>query len=227
MDEADRAAFVALGGQTLELLGERALHWPAQRRLIVADLHLGKADAFRSAGLALPEGDTREDLDRLARLVVRCGVESLWVLGDFLHGPLRGDAWRDQWRAFRRSHSSLDVVVVPGNHDRALRGAELDVRIEASRLTDGPFVFAHDPAGQTTRASATAPTVVCGHVHPVVRIPGIAGRHPAFVIDAGVLVLPAFSAFTGGWLVTPDSLRFACVRGHLLRMPPQVKRDRR
>ena len=84
-----------------------------------------------------------------------------------------------------------------------------------------------DPAGQATRASATAPTVVCGHVHPVVRIPGIAGRHPAFVIDAGELVLPAFSAFTGGWLVTPDSLRFACVRGHLLRMPPQVKRDRR
>ncbi|RBD77516.1 phosphoesterase, partial [Xanthomonas oryzae pv. oryzae] len=39
-----------LAGETVELLGERALYRPAHRALLIADLHLGKADVFRRAG---------------------------------------------------------------------------------------------------------------------------------------------------------------------------------
>jgi hypothetical protein len=47
------------------LVGARALYWPARRALLIADLHLGKADVFRRAGIALPSGGTGEDLQRL------------------------------------------------------------------------------------------------------------------------------------------------------------------
>ena len=48
--------------RTVELLAERALHWPAARTLFVADVHLGKAAAFRAGGVAIPRGATANDL---------------------------------------------------------------------------------------------------------------------------------------------------------------------
>ena len=39
--------------------------------------------------------------------------------------------------------------------------------------------------------------VICGHLHPVLKLPG-QPRTPAFWLQAGCTVLPAFSAFTGG-----------------------------
>lgn len=38
---------VTLHGETMELLPERALHWPARHVLLIADIHFGKAAAFR------------------------------------------------------------------------------------------------------------------------------------------------------------------------------------
>ena len=53
-----------LAGEQMLLCGERALYWPRQRWLLLADLHLGKGDAFRRAGIALPRGGTGHDLAR-------------------------------------------------------------------------------------------------------------------------------------------------------------------
>ena len=58
-----------IAGQPMRLLGDRALYWPARQRLMIADLHLGKGDVFRRAGISLPAGGTSDDLSRLERLV--------------------------------------------------------------------------------------------------------------------------------------------------------------
>ncbi|RBC79810.1 phosphoesterase, partial [Xanthomonas oryzae pv. oryzae] len=76
-----------LAGETVELLGERALYRPAHRALLIADLHLGKADVFRRAGIGLPAGGTAHDLERLDALLAHRDVQALWILGDLLHGP--------------------------------------------------------------------------------------------------------------------------------------------
>jgi uncharacterized protein len=39
-----------LAGEPVTLAGARALYWPARQALLIADLHLGKADVFRRAG---------------------------------------------------------------------------------------------------------------------------------------------------------------------------------
>lgn len=180
-----------LGGEPVRLLADRALYWPARRRLLIADLHLGKADTFRAAGIALPRGGTALDLGRIAALVQATGAESVWVLGDVLHGRTDLSSWRAAWDHFRASHPELGFAVVDGNHDHGLRRAGLDVDLPGDSVHDGPFVLRHAP-GRDPRGH-----VLCGHLHPVLKLPG-QPRTPAYWLQAGCTVLPAFSAFTGG-----------------------------
>ena len=60
---------IEFGGETLVLLPDRAMFWPAQQALLVADTHFGKAGVFRRAGVPIPEGIDAHDLARLSRLV--------------------------------------------------------------------------------------------------------------------------------------------------------------
>ncbi|MET0231179.1 MAG: ligase-associated DNA damage response endonuclease PdeM [Rhodanobacteraceae bacterium] len=213
---ADAFAFECAGEQ-LVALADRALLWPARRRLVIADLHLGKGDAFRHAGIAVPRGGTRHDLDRLSALVTAHDAAALWILGDMLHGALVDTHWRDAWNAFRTRHAPLAIVVVAGNHDRALARAALDVEIETSRRIDAPFVFSH------LRERVANAVSISGHEHPVVHLPSLGGRVPCFRVADDAIVLPAFSAFTGGHPVAARDGWIACVSGHLL---PHVRGGR-
>ena len=119
---------VVLAGERVELLAQRALHWPAQRLLVIADLHLGKDDVFREAGIALPAGGGHADLARLSELLDVTGATRLRVLGDFIHGTRGVARWRNDWRAFRARHD-ICVELVLGNHDRGLDTASLEVAV--------------------------------------------------------------------------------------------------
>ena len=109
----------ALGDERVELLAARALHWPRERTAFVADVHLGKAAAFRAGGVPLPRGSTAADLTRLAAVVLHeTGAQRLVVLGDFLHGAAgRVAALDTAFRAWRSRHAAIDIVLVRGNHD--------------------------------------------------------------------------------------------------------------
>ena len=47
---------VRIAGETMLLLPEKALYWPAQHMLVIADIHFGKAAAFRALGVPVPRG---------------------------------------------------------------------------------------------------------------------------------------------------------------------------
>ena len=213
----DDAIDLVLAGEPVRLYADRALYWPARRRLFVADVHLGKGDTFRAAGIALPSGGTRHDLDRLTALIERSGANSLWVLGDLLHGSRVDARWREEWVRFRVRHARVDMLLVEGNHDRAATRAGLEIERRTDGVEDGPFMLAHVPRHGPPIDGRFA---VCGHVHPVVRVPGFRGRFPAFAIVHDPLVVPAFSAFTGGWLVEQAHARYACMGAHLLDVGP-------
>ena len=76
---------VRWAGETLHLLPERALWWPAQRVLFIADLHLGKAATYRALGQPVPGGTTQQNLARLDRLIESHRPLQFVFLGDFLH----------------------------------------------------------------------------------------------------------------------------------------------
>lgn len=207
---------LTLAGEAICLYAERALYWPARARLLIADLHLGKGDTLRAAGIAVPSGGTAHDLSRLDALLRRTGARELWVLGDFLHAGHHSQV-DAAWRALLAAHPACSAAVVAGNHDRALLAAGVGVSRLPDDVRDGPFRFRHHPLAAADAAGAY---VLCGHVHPVARLPGLPGRHPALALDRHQAILPAFSAFTGGWLLGADRAWIACAGGVLAANTP-------
>ncbi|MGY0611162.1 ligase-associated DNA damage response endonuclease PdeM [Luteimonas sp. A501] len=211
-------ADLRIAGEPMRLHAERALYWPARGRLLIADLHLGKGDILRAAGIPVPTGGTGHDLARLDALLRATAARELWVLGDFLHGR-RHPRVEAAWRALLAAHPGVVASVVAGNHDRSLAPEAVGIVCLPDDVRDGPFRFRHvpvagpdsDPAG-FDRATGY---VICGHVHPVVRLPGLPGRHPALALEAHQAILPAFSAFTGGCELGPDRSWIACAGGAL------------
>lgn len=205
---------LAIAAEPVRLLADRALYWPARRRLLVADLHLGKGDTFRAAGIAVPTGGTARDLARLGALLAATEAASLWILGDFLHAR-RHHAVDAAWRAFRAAHAQVAIAVVPGNHDRALDASVAGVALVHEGTREGPFVFRHAPPADVDARGH----VLCGHVHPVLHLPG-AGRHPLFWLRPHASVLPAFSAFSGGYAVAREDSTgsVVCNGSELLRL---------
>ena len=210
---ADFELFVA--GERLRLLGDRALHWPSRSRLLIADLHLGKAEIFRRAGIGLPQGGTAHDLQRLSRMLLDTGAAELWILGDMLHGAAPQAAWRARWNAWREQHAGLRIVALAGNHDRALATAGLGIKLAGTSVEDGAFVLRHDPHLHPQLH------VLCGHVHPLAALPGMRRRWPAFWLRNGITVLPAFSHFTAGVVprLTRGERLVACVEGAVIGLP--------
>jgi DNA ligase-associated metallophosphoesterase len=194
---------VEAGGEHLWLLPERAVFWPARRALCVADLHWGKAAAFRAQAVPVPGGITRGDLDRLSAVIRRTGAGRLYVLGDLLHAqPGRTPRVLGWVSAWRQRHAGLEITVVRGNHDRHAGDppAEWAMRLVDEPWLDGPLALRHEP-GRTSGAYSLA-----GHIHPAVRLAG-RGRQslrlPAFVFGPHCATLPAFGGFTGALTVTP------------------------
>ncbi|CAM4041783.1 DEAD/DEAH box helicase [Pseudomonas reidholzensis] len=192
-------------GETLWLLPDKALYWPARRALLVADVHLGKAASYRALHQPVPRGTTDATLARLDALLAAHDCQQLIILGDFLHArPARAPAIVAKLKAWRQRHAPLRIVLVRGNHDRHAGDppAELNIDVQDQPWLQEPFALQHEPASNSTHP------VIAGHVHPAFILRG-KGRQrlrlPCFLIEDKVSLLPAFGEFTGGWNVEPDA----------------------
>jgi DNA ligase-associated metallophosphoesterase len=190
-------AHVRIAGEDLTLLPERAVCWAAQKTLLVADPHFGKAATFRALGVPVPRGTTTGTLARLDAVIDRTMPDHLVFLGDFLHAAEGRDAETlrvlNEWR---RRHSALEMTLVGGNHDARAGDPprELEIRCTTAPMPAAPFVLDHHPR------TSEAGYVLCGHIHPAVTLTGIGRQHsrlPCFWFGKQVGVLPAFGEFTG------------------------------
>lgn len=191
-----------LAGETLHLLADRAIHWPARSTLIVADVHLGKSAAFRRLGVPVPSGATQADLARIDALLAATDAQRLLVLGDLFHtAPTLAESAFEGFAALRTAHAQRQFTVVAGNHDRAWRKLPREWQVEwlSNTLHEPPFVWQHEPLADA-RGYALG-----GHIHPCVRLRGAgdAARLPVFWFGRAVGVLPSFGSFTGGFNVRP------------------------
>ncbi|MBS0195584.1 MAG: ligase-associated DNA damage response endonuclease PdeM [Planctomycetes bacterium] len=189
---------MAVRGHTFSLLHHRAAYWQEARTLLVADLHLGKADALRGLGAALPAAAILDSqLRQLDAAIAAADVARVLILGDLLHAPIGTTPdVIDRVAAWRQRHASLCVSLVPGNHDRCITDAAHAWRIDLLEAThrEGPFVFSHYPD------LVEGAFVWAGHLHPAVSLRAGADRLklPCFHVGPDVAVLPAFSRFTAG-----------------------------
>lgn len=190
----------SFAGQEFLLGRSRAVYWPAERALLVADLHLEKASFFARHGQMLPPYDSRETLERVAAALRATGATRVFCLGDNFHddaGALRLEPHAaGMLDALTRA---TDWVWITGNHDAGL-----------TTIAGGTPVDELEIAGITLRhrampaKSGQGGAEISGHFHPRLRLT-VRGRsivRPCAVLARGEspdrLVLPAFGALTGG-----------------------------
>ena len=217
-------AAVTIAGEQLQLLPQRALLWPARHMLMVADAHFGKAARFRTLGVPVPSGTTAANLQVLDELVVRHSVQRIVFLGDLMHGRLSpGSATFHALIAWRERRPGLSLELVPGNHDRHAGDLPpaLGMQVHEDPHDIGPFALRHHPEPLPGRY------VLAGHVHPVVTLHGSGRdrvRTPCFTFNEAVGVLPAFGAFTGGYVVErSEAERVYVVAGERVLCLPQPR----
>ena len=177
-----------------------ALFWPAERTLIVSDMHLEKGSALASRRLKLPPYDTRQTLLRLAQVIDRLEATTVIALGDSFHdGAAAERISADDLQILEIIQEDRRWIWVTGNHDPVIPdrfGGET-----ADKVVLGGITLRHEPRiGHITHE-------IAGHMHPAARLSiyGTSLRRPCFVSNGLRLILPAFGAFTGGLNVLDDA----------------------
>lgn len=207
---------ITIAGEKVELLPQKALYWPKNKILAVADLHLGKAAAFRAAGIPIPEGDMQRDLARLQKMIEEKDVARCIIVGDLLHHRtgMKEHTLQiiESW--MKELQCELDLVL--GNHDIALKSiphGHWKLRVHAETLHVKPFVFSHHPL------ESPEGYVWSGHLHPqaTIKVGNKFHRFPSFFIGNSCGILPAFSSFAGGMtLDNKIGTQYVCVGGKVL-----------
>lgn len=195
---------VTIASEAMLLCADKALYWPRESCLFIADIHFGKVAAFRAAGMPLPPGSTTAALLRLDKLIANTGATRIVFLGDFLHSlRARASPTMDAFYRWRLTHRNIKITLVRGNHDKHAgdppAGWHIETIDEGSVL--GPFCLAHHPEPNA------AGYVLAGHIHPAIRLKGAGKdtlRLACFWVGEQVMVLPAFGEFTGTYVIKPS-----------------------
>ena len=185
---------IAISGKAFVADMSGALYWPAEKMLIVADLHLGKGTAFAVRGTQmLPPYDTRDTLLRLVRVIDAYDVKTVVALGDSFHDSKSFEFMNeDDRKILTVLQDERDWIWINGNHDPEI--AEQAGGSRADQLELGGLVLRHEPRiGPVTHE-------IAGHLHPAAKVSlyGHSIRRPCFIGNSRRLIMPAFGSYTGG-----------------------------
>jgi uncharacterized protein len=183
------------------LFPQKAIFWRSQHLLLLSDLHLGKINHFRKAGIPVPAGANDHNLELFIDLVQFCRPQRIVCLGDLFHSH-----YNAEWEVFGevvKHFSSITFDLVVGNHDimghyqYSRKGITLH-----DTLRIGKFLLTHHPLESVPQDTYN----IAGHIHPGVSLRG-RGRQaltlPCFYFSAKQAYLPAFGKFTGLAKIAP------------------------
>ena len=193
-------------GERFEVVDGKALYWPAQKALIVADLHLEKASWFATHGQMLPPYDSLATLQALAVLIEATGAIRLWCLGDNFHDDGGVARLEPAARALLAALTTrISWCWIIGNHDPGL-GSNIGGTVADEADVNG-LILRHRALPGEARPELS------GHFHPKYRSKNRnrAVTRACFVMSETRLILPAFGAFTGG--LAADHTEITCVVG--------------
>jgi len=174
----------------------RALFFPTDGLLAVADLHLGYAWAQRTQGQLMPIAPKDDALKRLAELVADYKPAKILLLGDIVHRAVPAQGLLDELRALLDvAQGRSELILLAGNHDRKLE--RLIKTLDSSQKLHrehraGENLFLHGDCHPT----CAAPRCIIGHEHPAISLgDGVATsrKFPCFLVADDLITLPSFS----------------------------------
>jgi DNA ligase-associated metallophosphoesterase len=170
-----------------------AVYWPAERAMLVADLHLEKSSWFARLGQMLPPYDSLATLEALRMEVERTQAKRLYCLGDSFHDQSGCERLPSAARdLLLHLTSRIDWVWIIGNHDSGFVdhcGGRIEEECEVAAV-----ILRHEAIADEPRPE------ISGHFHPKMRL-NLKGRNVSrrcFVASKTKLILPAYGALTGG-----------------------------
>jgi Predicted ICC-like phosphoesterases len=176
---------------------DRSVFMDAAEALVIADVHVGRAQA---SDVEFPLGESKDHRRRLTDLCTAVDPDTVVIGGDVLHTfGWTTDEATESLRSLTRvcREAGAKLVLVAGNHDTVLSEAFSGDVHDQYRLSDGTVVcHGH------TEPDVTADRYIIGHDHPAIEIEGV--RHPCFLYGDDIyrggdlLVLPAFTQLAAG-----------------------------
>jgi DNA ligase-associated metallophosphoesterase len=191
--------------QQLWLSHERGIYWEEEKALIVSDLHFGKTGHFRKSGIPVPQHVYKHDLQRLVAMIQFFQPVKMIVVGDLFHS--RENKELELFLKWRQDFPFLSIELIMGNHDILRKNwyQQAAITLSPKALKIKGFHFRHDlamPDDQDLQPSY----LFSGHIHPGISVRGLGRqslRFPCFYFTEKYCVLPAFSKFTGTFLIDP------------------------
>lgn len=207
--------------QQLWLSADRTIFWEEQKALIVSDMHVGKTGHFRKAGIAVPQGVFKEDLQRLVQQLQYFQPKQLIIVGDLFHSNANKEL--QLFQKWRDDLAGIDIQLIKGNHDILSENwySTMNISTHKETLKINKFCFQHDKGKCALADDIETTYLFSGHIHPGIQISGV-GRQvlkfPCFYFTDEFCVLPAFSRFTGVALIEPKrgEVVFAIVNNSLI-----------
>ena len=189
------------------LSSERVVFWEDEKALILSDSHFGKTGHFRKSGVPVPQNIFLEDLQRLFNLLQFYKPEQLIVVGDLFHSHANKEL--DLFSRWRKDFSHVSFVLVKGNHDILPAGWYRENNIEVVECLEiHGILLMHDKECENEAMNKPhLKGIISGHVHPAVALksgPRQAVSLPCFYFNGIHCILPAFSHFTGNYVVRPQ-----------------------
>lgn len=185
---------IELCNERLLLLPEKAIYWPDQKALLISDIHLGKIDHFRKAGIAVPEDAGLANYMVLQDLINQFDLKTIYILGDLFHSEYNVD-W-ERFDEFIEGFTEISFELIMGNHD-ILHPSQYErtrLVIHNDHLKVGPFYLSHHPTIVSEYYN------LCGHIHPCIKLRGRSRQYlrlPCFYFGEMGGILPAIGSFTG------------------------------
>ncbi|GGB78818.1 DEAD/DEAH box helicase [Flavobacterium suaedae] len=175
-----------------------AMYWAEQSMLLISDVHLGKVSHFRKHGAAIPDIAKYKNFRKLDEVVEYFNPEKICFLGDLFHSSLN-----TEWELFEEWVHRIQkpIVLVAGNHDiiPVKKFEALRINICSEWVLNG-FLLVHHPEEREGFFTMS------GHIHPAVQLQGMGRQRmklPCFFRSEKQMILPAFGAFTGTYIMQP------------------------
>ena len=142
-----------------------------RKNLVISDLHIGFEDKFSSNKNTVKKNSSiNEIISNVTKIIKKENPETLILLGDVKSSiqSITDLEWKDIPYFFEEIKNSLEVILVPGNHDSHIdRLIPNDVTVISSKgmiLDDVLLTHGHS---MPSKNYSSVNNIIMGHIHPV------------------------------------------------------------